>query len=408
MACRTHDVIERSERWGAHNYHPLPVVLTKAEGPFVWDIEGKKYLDMLSCYSALSHGHRNPRILAAAQRQMAEITLTSRAFHNEPYAVFCEKISKLAGLDMALPMNSGAEAVETALKIARAWGYRVKNVPQGKAHILAAEGNFHGRTISIVSFSTEEAYRTPFAPFTPGFDIVPFGDADALETAITPETVAFLVEPIQGEGGIIIPPEGYLKQVRDICTKHNVLLVIDEVQTGLARTGKMFAFEHENAKPDLLILGKALGGGLLPVSACVGAKEVMSVLRPGEHGSTFGGMPLSMAVANEALDILVEDDLSNRAAKLGAAVVKKVLDAKLPGVRDVRGRGLLIGIEFEDFIGGAMNVVEALMHKGVLAKDTRVDTMRLAPALTIEEKDLFDAIDLVMATIRDVAAARKG
>lgn len=408
MACRTHDVIERSERWGAHNYHPLPVVLTKAEGPFVWDIEGKKYLDMLSCYSALSHGHRNPRILAAAQRQMAEITLTSRAFHNEPYAVFCEKISKLAGLDMALPMNSGAEAVETALKIARAWGYRVKNVPQGKAHILAAEGNFHGRTISIVSFSTEEGYRTPFAPFTPGFGIVPFGDIDALEKAITPETVAFLVEPIQGEGGIIIPPAGYLKRVRELCTKHNVLLVIDEVQTGLARTGKMFAFEHEDAKPDILILGKALGGGLLPVSACVGTKEVMSVLKPGEHGSTFGGMPLSMTVANEALDILVEDDLSNRSAKLGEAVVKKVLDAKLPGVRQVRGRGLLIGIEFEDFIGGAMTVVEALMHKGVLAKDTRVDTMRLAPALTIEEKDLFDAIDVVMATIREVAAARKG
>jgi ornithine--oxo-acid transaminase len=408
MACRTHDVIERSERWGAHNYHPLPVVLTKAEGPFVWDIEGKKYLDMLSCYSALSHGHRNPRILAAAQRQMAEITLTSRAFHNEPYAVFCEKISKLAGLDMALPMNSGAEAVETALKIARAWGYRVKNVPQGKAHILAAKGNFHGRTLAIVSFSTEEGYRTPFAPFTPGFGIVPFGDADALEKAITPETVAFLVEPIQGEGGIIIPPAGYLKRVRELCTKHNVLLVIDEVQTGLARTGKMFAFEHEDAKPDILILGKALGGGLLPVSACVGTKEVMSVLKPGEHGSTFGGMPLSMTVANEALDILVQDDLSSRAARLGEAVVKKVLDAKLPGVRDVRGRGLLIGIEFEDYIGGAMNVVEALMHKGVLAKDTRVDTMRLAPALTIEEKDLFDGIDVVMATIREVAAARKG
>jgi ornithine--oxo-acid transaminase len=407
MACRTHDVIERAEHWGAHNYHPLPVVLTKAEGPFVWDIEGKRYLDMLSCYSALSHGHRHPRILAAAQKQMQEITLTSRAFHNVAYAEFCEKLSKLAGLDMTLPMNSGAEAVETALKIARAWGYRTKKVPSGKARIIAAEGNFHGRTIAIVSFSTEEAYRAPFGPFVPGFDIVPYGDADALERAITPETVAFLVEPIQGEGGIIIPPEGYLKRIRELCTKHNVLLMLDEVQTGLARTGKMFAFEHEGVKPDVLILGKALGGGLLPVSACVGTREVMSVLKPGEHGSTFGGMPLSMAVGNEAIDVLVEDDLSARAARLGNKVVAMLRNAKLPGVREVRGRGLLIGVEFEDFIGGAMTVVEALMHKGVLAKDTRVDTMRLAPALTIEEKDLFEGIETVMSTIREVAASRK-
>ncbi len=407
MACRTHDVIERAEHWGAHNYHPLPVVLTKAEGPFVWDIEGKRYLDMLSCYSALSHGHRHPRILAAAQKQMQEITLTSRAFHNVAYAEFCEKLSKLAGLDMALPMNSGAEAVETALKIARAWGYRTKTVPNGKARIIAAEGNFHGRTIAIVSFSTEEAYRAPFGPFVPGFDIVPYGDADALEKAITPETVAFLVEPIQGEGGIIIPPEGYLKRVRELCTKHNVLLMLDEVQTGLARTGKMFAFEHEGVKPDVLILGKALGGGLLPVSACVGTREVMSMLKPGEHGSTFGGMPLSMAVANEAIDVLVEDNLSARAARLGNEVVAMLRNAKLPGVREVRGRGLLIGVEFEDFIGGAMTVVEALMHKGVLAKDTRVDTMRLAPALTIEEKDLLEGIETVMSTIREVAASRK-
>jgi ornithine--oxo-acid transaminase len=407
MACRTHDVIERAEHWGAHNYHPLPVVLTKAEGPFVWDIEGKRYLDMLSCYSALSHGHRHPRILAAAQKQMQEITLTSRAFHNVPYADFCEKLSKLAGLDMTLPMNSGAEAVETALKIARAWGYRTKKVPSGKARIIAAEGNFHGRTIAIVSFSTEEAYRAPFGPFVPGFDIVPYGDADALEKTITPETVAFLVEPIQGEGGIIIPPEGYLKRIRELCTKHNVLLMLDEVQTGLARTGKMFAFEHEGVKPDVLILGKALGGGLLPVSACVGTREVMSMLKPGEHGSTFGGMPLSMAVGNEAIDVLVEDDLSARAARLGNEVVAMLRNAKLPGVREVRGRGLLIGVEFEDFIGGAMTVVEALMHKGVLAKDTRVDTMRLAPALTIEEKDLFEGIETVMSTIREVAASRK-
>ncbi|HQK17909.1 MAG TPA: ornithine--oxo-acid transaminase [Polyangiaceae bacterium] len=407
MTSRTQDVIERSEHWGAHNYHPLPVVLTKGQGAFVWDIEGKKYLDMLSCYSALSHGHCHPRILAAAQKQMEQITLTSRAFHNVPYAEFCEKIPRLSGLDMALPMNSGAEAVETALKAARAWGYRIKKVPQDKARIIAAKGNFHGRTIAIVSFSTEQAYREPFGPMAPGFDMVPFGDADALENAITPETVAFLVEPIQGEGGIIIPPDGYLKRVREICTKHNVLMMLDEVQTGLARTGKMFAFEHEpGVKPDVLILGKALGGGLLPVSACVGTREVMSTFQPGEHGSTFGGMPLSMAVANEALDVLIQDELAERSARLGAEVVARLRQAKAPGVREIRGRGLLIGIEFEDFMGGAMNVAQALMHKGVLAKDTRVNTMRLAPALTIDESDLFEAVDTVIATIRQVASTK--
>jgi len=407
MTSRTQDVIERSEHWGAHNYHPLPVVLTKGQGAFVWDIEGKKYLDMLSCYSALSHGHCHPRILAAAQKQMEQITLTSRAFHNVPYAEFCEKISRLSGLDMALPMNSGAEAVETALKAARAWGYRIKKVPQDKARIIAAKGNFHGRTIAIVSFSTEQAYREPFGPMAPGFDMVPFGDADALENAITPETVAFLVEPIQGEGGIIIPSDGYLKRVREICTKHNVLMMLDEVQTGLARTGKMFAFEHEpGVKPDVLILGKALGGGLLPVSACVGTREVMSTFQPGEHGSTFGGMPLSMAVANEALDVLIQDELAERSARLGAEVVARLRQAKAPGVREIRGRGLLIGIEFEDFMGGAMNVAQALMHKGVLAKDTRVNTMRLAPALTIDESDLFEAVDTVIATIRQVASTK--
>ncbi|PIE06277.1 MAG: ornithine--oxo-acid transaminase [Sorangium cellulosum] len=408
MACRTDDVIERAERWGAHNYHPLPVVLTKAEGPFVWDIEGKKYLDMLSCYSALSHGHCNPRIIEAAKRQMGEITLTSRAFHNEPYSLFCEKLAKLAGLDMVLPMNSGAEAVESALKIARCWGYRVKKVQQDKAQILAAEGNFHGRTIAIVSFSTEQDYRVPFGPPAAGFGIVPYGDPEALEKAITPNTVAFLVEPIQGEGGIILPPEGYLKRVREICAKHNILMMLDEVQTGLARTGKMFAFQHEEVKPDVLILGKALGGGLLPVSACVGTKEVMSVLKPGEHGSTFGGMPLSMTVANEAIDILVEEDLSNRADRLGKKAIETLRAANLEGVQEVRGRGLLIGVQFEDFIGGAMRVVEALMHKGVLAKDTRVDTMRLAPALTIEEADLDAAVETVIETIREVAKARRG
>ena len=404
---RTRDVIERAEKWGAHNYHPLPVVLTKADGPYVWDFDGTKYLDMLSCYSALSHGHRHPRILKAAMSQMAEITLTSRAFYNEPYGVFCEKLATLAGLDMVLPMNSGAEAVETALKIARAWGYRVKNVEKDKAHILTAEGNFHGRTIAIVSFSTEEAYKAPFGPPAPGFGVVPFGDADALEKAITPDTVAFMVEPIQGEGGIILPPEGYLKRVREICTKHNVLLMLDEVQTGLGRTGKMFAFEHEQVKPDVLILGKALGGGLLPVSACVGTKEVMSVLKPGEHGSTFGGMPLSMTVANEAIDILVEDELPERADRLGKEVIDRLNAAKMPGVREVRGRGLLIGIEFEDYIGGASVVVEALMHKGILSKDTRVDTMRLAPPLSIDEEDLFGAIDVVIETVREVSTARK-
>lgn len=407
MASKTQAVIDRAEKWGAHNYHPLPVVLTRAEGPFVWDIEGKRYLDMLSCYSALSHGHRNPRIIAAIERQMKDITLTSRAFYNEPYAEFCEKLARLAGLDMVLPMNSGAEAVETALKTARAWGYRVKKVPADKAHILTAAGNFHGRTISIVGFSTEELYRAPFGPFTPGFSTIPYGDIAALEKAITPHTVAFLVEPIQGEGGIIVPPAGYLKQVTELCRKHNVLAVFDEVQTGLARTGRMFAFEHEDARPDMLILGKALGGGMLPVSATVGTHAVMQVLQPGEHGSTFGGMPLSMAVGIEALDILLQDKLAERAQRLGEIAMNRLREAKLPGVRQVRGKGLLIGIEYEDSMGGAHAIGEALIKRGVLAKDTRVDTLRLAPALTIEDKDLHEGLAAVEDATREVAAARK-
>lgn len=407
MSSKSNDVIERSERWGAHNYHPLPVVLVKAEGPFVWDLDGKRYLDMLSCYSALSHGHRHPRIIAAIERQMKEITLTSRAFYNEPYADFCEKLAKLAGLDMVLPMNSGAEAVETALKTARAWGYRVKKVAKDKAHIITAANNFHGRTISIVSFSTEEAYKAPFGPFTPGFSTIPYGDTDALEKAITPDTVAFLVEPIQGEGGIIVPPAGYLKKVIEICHKHNVLVMFDEVQTGLARTGRMFAFQHENATPDVLILGKALGGGILPVSACVGKREVMEVLQPGEHGSTFGGMPLSMAVGNEAIDILVQDKLSERAAELGEYAIGKLRSMKIPGVNEVRGKGLLIGIEYEEYIGGALNVGAELMKLGVLAKDTRQDTLRLAPALTIKKEDLDEGLDAVKKASEIVSAARK-
>jgi len=407
MSTKTNEVIERSERWGAHNYHPLPVVLVKAEGPFVWDLDGKRYLDMLSCYSALSHGHRNPRIVSVIERQMKEITLTSRAFYNEPYAEFCEKLAKLAGLDMVLPMNSGAEAVETALKVARAWGYRVKKVAKDKAHIITAEGNFHGRTISIVSFSTEEAYRAPFGPFTPGFSTIPYGDTEALEKAITPDTVAFLVEPIQGEGGIIVPPAGYLKKVIEICHKHNVLVMFDEVQTGLARTGRMFAFEHEDATPDVLVLGKALGGGILPVSACVGKREVMEVLHAGEHGSTFGGMPLSMAVGNEALDILVEDKLAQRAADLGEYAIGRLRSMKIPGVREVRGKGLLIGVEYEDYIGGALNVGAELMKLGVLAKDTRQDTLRLAPALTITKEDLDEGLNAVDKASRIVSAARK-
>ncbi|MBI5534610.1 MAG: ornithine--oxo-acid transaminase [Deltaproteobacteria bacterium] len=407
MASKTQEVIDRAEKWGAHNYHPLPVVLTKAEGPFVWDIEGKRYLDMLSCYSALSHGHRNPRIIAAMERSLKTITLTSRAFYNEPYAEFCEKLARLAGLDMVLPMNSGAEAVETAIKIARAWGYRVKKVRSNAAHIITAAGNFHGRTISIVTFSTEEGYRAPFGPFTPGFSTIPYGDLDALEKAITPDTVAFLVEPIQGEGGIIVPPAGYLKKVVELCRKHNVLAIFDEVQTGLARTGRMFAFEHEDAKPDLLILGKALGGGIMPVSATVGTRAVMEVLQPGEHGSTFGGMPLSMVVGIEALDVLIDEKLSERAARLGEMAMGRLRDAKLPGVREVRGKGLLIGIQYEEYMGGAHTVGEALIRRGVLAKDTRVDTLRLAPSLTIEEKDLHEGLAAVEEATREVSAARK-
>lgn len=399
----TKDVIERAKTYGSHNYAPFDLVITRGEGARVWDPEGREYLDLLGGYSALNHGHRHPRIMKVAHEQLDKVSVVARCFLNEPLADLCEYLAKLSGLDRVMPMNSGAEAVESAIKVARAWGYRVKGVPAGKAHIIACQNNFHGRTTTIVSFSSEPSYRDQFAPCTPGFSLVPFGDADALERAITPETVAFLAEPIQGEGGIVVPPKGWMTRVREICTKHNIALIWDEVQTGLGRTGKIFCWQHEDARPDLMTLGKALGGGVMPVSACVGKREFMDAVYPGEHGSTFGGSPFAMAIAREALAVLVEERLSERAAELGPRAMQRLRDARIPGVRDVRGMGMLIGIELDPSLGGANKLCKLLIKNGVLTKETRKHVMRLAPPLVISEADLMRGIDITIETIREQA-----
>ncbi len=395
MGSRTQAVIEEAERYGAHNYHPLPVVLERGEGVWVWDVEGRKYLDMLSAYSALNQGHRHPRILEAAHQQMARITLTSRAFHNDRLSALMRKLSELTGFQKFLPMNTGAEAVETALKAARKWGYLKKGVPEDQAEIVVAENNFHGRTITIISFSTEAQYRYGFGPFTPGFRVVPFGDARALEAAITPNTVAFLVEPIQGEGGVIVPPEGYLRSVREITRRHNVLLLLDEIQTGLGRTGRMFAYEYEDARPDILIVGKALGGGVYPVSGILADDEVMDVFTPGDHGSTFGGNPLGAAVAMAALDVLVEERLPERAAELGAWFMEELRRLQSPLVKEVRGKGLLIGVEIKAEYGTARPYCEQLMERGILAKETHHQVIRFAPPLVITKEELSWALERI-------------
>ncbi len=396
----THDVIERVKRFGSTNYAPFDVVIARGDGAHVWDPEGRAYLDLLGGYSALNHGHRHPRIMKVAHAQLDTVSVVARAFLNEPIADLMERLCGLTGLDRVMPMNSGAEAVESAIKIVRAWGYRVRGVPAGRAHILACENNFHGRTTTIVGFSSEANYRDPFAPATPGFSLVPFGDADAFERAITPDTVAFLAENLQGEGGIVVPPDGWMRRVREICSRRNVALIWDEVQTGLGRTGRMFRWEYEDARPDVLVLGKALGGGVMPVSACVGTREVMDAVHPGEHGSTFGGSPLAMAIANEALAVLVEERLPERAAELGPRAMQRLRAAGLPAVRDVRGQGLLIGIELDPGFGGAHRLCEALARNGVLTKETRKHVLRLAPPLVITEDDLSRGIDVTLATIR--------
>ena len=396
----TSPVLARESAVCAHNYHPLPVVLTKGKGVWLWDEQGKKYLDMMSAYSAVSHGHVHPRIYKTLTEQAARLCIPSRAFYTDTLAPFLEKLCAMTGLDMALPMNTGAEAVETALKAARRWGYRAKKIPQDKAEIIVAKGNFHGRTTAIVGFSSEPAYKADFGPFAPGFVEVPFGDAAALEKAITPNTAAFLVEPMQGEAGIVIPPKGWLAQVAAICKKHNVLLILDEIQTGLGRTGKLFAFQHEGIVPDGLILGKALGGGMLPVSAFVARKDVMDMFNPGSHGSTFGGNPLAAAVGLEALKSLEEENLTHRSAELGAHLLRELKSINSPLIADVRGSGLWVGLEIDPKKGSARKVCERLMEKGVLSKETYEVVIRFAPPLVITREE----IDWAVAQVRDVLA----
>jgi len=398
----TDKIIAQNTTYGARNYKPLPVVLERGEGAFLWDVEGNRYLDMLSSYSAVNQGHCHPRIVSAMIDQAKELTLTSRAFHNANLGAFCEKLAQLCGLDRVLPMNSGAEAVETAIKAARKWGYLHKNVPDDQAEIIVCNDNFHGRTTTIISCSTEEAYRHQFGPFTPGFKAVPFGDATALEAAITPNTVAFLVEPIQGEAGIIVPPTGYLKFASDICKAHNVLLIADEIQVGLGRTGTMFCCDHDEVKPDAYILGKALSGGCYPVSAVVSREDVLGVFAPGEHGSTFGGNPLAAAIGMAAIDVIQSEHLAVRSLELGHLAINRLKDAKLSCVRDIRGKGLLIGVELKQSVGGARKPCEALMKRGVLCKETHEHVIRLAPPLVVEEKDLLVAVDEVIAVLTDL------
>ncbi|GAB4032231.1 MAG: ornithine aminotransferase [Elusimicrobiota bacterium] len=381
----SHELIELAEKYGANNYHPLPIVISQAKGVWVKDPEGNKYMDMLSAYSALNHGHRHPRIIKALIEQAKKVTLTSRAFNNDQIGPFFKELCEFTGYEMALPMNSGAEAVETALKTVRKWGYKVKGVEEGKAEIITCTNNFHGRTISIVAFSTEPQYRDGFGPFTEGFKIVKYGDLEDLKRAITPNTVAFLVEPIQGEAGIIVPPAGYLKAAYELCKQNNVLFVADEIQTGFGRTGKKFCSDWEGVKPDMLCLGKALGGGVMPVSAVVSSKEILGVFNPGDHGSTFGGNPLACAVAREALKVLKEENLVERSAKTGAYFMEKLASIKGPHIKEVRGKGLLIGMELDT---KARPYCEELMKIGLLAKETHDHVIRFAPPLVITEKEI--------------------
>ena len=391
-----------SDRYGANNYHPLPVVLTRGQGVWVEDVEGRRYMDMLSSYSALNQGHVHPRIAEAAIAQMQRLTLTSRAFHNDRLGPFLEKLCRLSGFDRALPMNSGAEAVETALKAVRKWGYEVKGVPEGKAKIIACSDNFHGRTVTVVSFSTEEQYRRGFGPFTPGFQVVPYGDAQALEAAFDEHTVAFLVEPIQGEAGIRMPPPGYLCRARELCDRHHALLVLDEIQTGLGRTGRMFCFEHEGVRPDVVIIGKALAGGFYPVSAILADDEVMGVFHPGDHGSTFGGNPLGCAVARAALEVLVDERMVQNSAELGDYFLSRLREIEDPAIHEVRGRGLWIGLQLTRQAGGARRYCEALKRKGLLCKETHVDTIRFAPPLCIRREELDWAHERIRETFGEM------
>jgi ornithine--oxo-acid transaminase len=381
------------ERFSAHNYHPLPVVVAKGDGVWVEDADGHRYMDFLAAYSAVNFGHRPTELIAAAEAQLQRVTLTSRAFHNDQLGPLCAELAELCGMEAVLPMNTGAEGVETAIKTARKWGYEKKGVPEGKAKIICCDGNFHGRTTTIVSFSTDPQAREGFGPYTPGFEIIPYGDAEALRGAIDDNTVAFLVEPIQGEGGVVVPPDGYLKAVREICSEKNVLFIADEIQSGLGRTGKTFACEHEDVVPDIFILGKALGGGIMPISAVVSSREILSVFRPGDHGSTFGGNPLACAVARKVIEILMEGEIQRRTAELGDYLLGRLRDAAWPMVETIRGRGLWVGIEMKKEAGGARPVCERLMQDGMLCKETHEHTIRLAPPLVITKDELDWALE---------------
>ena len=399
MTLAATDFINLEHRFGAQNYKPLDVVLSRGEGVYVWDVDGHRYLDCLSAYSAINHGHCHPKILAALTEQAARLTLTSRAFRNDQLPLLYEELARLTQSHKILPMNSGAEAVETAIKAVRKWGYEVKGVPEGKAEIIVCANNFHGRTLAVISFSTDPDARQGFGPYAPGFTIVPFGDADALEAAITPHTVAFLVEPIQGEAGVIIPLQGYFSRVREICTRHNVTLILDEIQTGLGRTGRLLAEEHEGIVADVTLIGKALGGGFYPVSAVLSNTDVLGTLKPGQHGSTFGGNPLACAVARAALKVLTEDGLIENSATRGAQLKARLEALRSNAIREVRGRGLMLAIEFEPEMGGARPVVERLRQRGVLAKDTHVDTIRFAPPLIITQDEVDWVADQIEAVV---------
>lgn len=398
MASKTQKAIALADKYGAHNYHPLPVVISRAKGVFVWDVEGKRYFDFLSAYSALNQGHNHPKIVAAAKAQLGKVALTSRAFHNDRLGPFLEKLCAITGMERALPMNSGAEAVETAIKAMRLWGYKTKGVDADKAEIIVCEQNFHGRTTTIVGFSSDEDSWNGFGPATPGFIKVPYGDVDALKSAINMNTVGFLIEPIQGEAGVVIPPPGYLKKARKLCATYRVLFCADEIQTGLGRTGKMFACEHDGVVPDLYILGKALSGGLYPVSAVAGSNDVIGLFTPGTHGSTFGGSPMAAAIGEAALDVLVRENLSKKSAELGAFMLGELKTLRHPRLKEVRGRGLMLALEFD---APVRPLVEELMKRGLLAKDTHECTLRLTPPLVITRAQLAAAFRI----LRDAVAA---
>jgi ornithine--oxo-acid transaminase len=401
------ELIGRERAYGARNYEPLPVVLSKGEGCWVTDVDGRRYLDLMSAYSAVSFGHAHPRIVGALVAQAHKLGVISRAYYNDRFPALCERLAKLARMDRVLPANGGAEAVETAIKAARKWGYRIKGIPDGRAEFIACRGNFHGRTIAIVGLSSEPQYRDGFGPFPPGLSTVPYGDADALARAITPNTAAFLVEPVQGEGGIVIPPAGYLKRVAQICRDRNVLLIVDEIQTGLGRTGYFLGCEHEGVAPDGVVLGKALGGGLLPVSAFVATENVMQVFRPGDHGNTFGGNPLAAAVAMASLDVLFEEKLIERSAELGTWLTTELSGLTGRIVSDVRGRGLFVGIEIDKARATAREVVDRLLARGILSKDTHDTVVRIAPPLTISRDDLAWAVGEIRAVVAELERDRK-